>query len=149
MAPEMLQGNGYSFEVDWWSVGVVTYEMLAGHRPFEFDANKRDLQTLYTKIVCDTIDIPTWLSPDVADLVWNLLDKKPHCRLGALDIKWHPFFDGLKWSDVMAKKYQMPRPPPRRPVGSITSSQTRDSIFNQSEDNYEVCTYVAPVLIPH
>ncbi|XP_021915885.1 probable cAMP-dependent protein kinase catalytic subunit isoform X2 [Zootermopsis nevadensis] len=91
-----------------------------------------------SKIVCDTIDIPTWLSPDVADLVWNLLDKKPHCRLGALDIKWHPFFDGLKWGDVMAKKYQMPRPPPRRPVGSIASSQIRDSIFNRSEDNYEI-----------
>ncbi|KDR22549.1 hypothetical protein L798_02192 [Zootermopsis nevadensis] len=49
----------------------------------------------------------------------------------------------------MAKKYQMPRPPLRRPVGCIASSQIRDSIFNRSEDNYEVCTYVAPVLIPH
>ncbi|KDR24541.1 Chromosomal serine/threonine-protein kinase JIL-1 [Zootermopsis nevadensis] len=85
--------------------------MLAGHGPFESDGNVRDLQTLYTKIVLDKPDIPTWLSKYVADV-----DKNPDSHLdsakdGALDIRWHPFFDGLKWGDVMAKKYQMPRPP--------------------------------------
>ncbi|XP_021916475.1 cAMP-dependent protein kinase catalytic subunit gamma-like [Zootermopsis nevadensis] len=42
MVPEMIVGKGYSYEVDWWSIGVISFEMIVGEKPFQYDKHIND-----------------------------------------------------------------------------------------------------------
>lgn len=122
IAPEMLRGEDYGFSVDWWALGVLMYEMLAGRSPFDSvgaaenpDQNTEDY--LFQVILEKTIRIPRSLSVKAASVLKGFLNKNPAERLGChpetgfFDIVHHPFFKSIDW-DLLEQKQI---PPPFKP----------------------------------
>ena len=65
MAPEILLGNAYSYSVDWWSFGILLFDMLCGSPPFGGNNRKKTEENILSK----KLKIPRWLGPDVKDLI--------------------------------------------------------------------------------
>lgn len=110
LAPELLLAQGYTKVVDWWTLGVLFYEMLTGLPPF-FDENTNDM---YRKILQDPLRFPDDMDREARSLLIGLLDRNPAKRLGvngAAEIKAHPFFAQIDWRRLMAKKYAAPFKP--------------------------------------
>jgi len=79
LAPEILQGVGHGKPVDWWSLGTLVFEMLTGLPPFY----SRNMNHMYEKILKAELRCPTYLAPDVVDLIQKLLVRDPVRRLGS------------------------------------------------------------------
>ena len=111
LAPEILCRAGHGKAVDWWSLGTLLYEMIAGLPPF-YDTN---VQTMYRKIMEAPLHFPEHFWPETKSLLSGMLQRDVTKRLGyrgANEIKAHPFFRGVDWDAVMAKKIEpMFRPP--------------------------------------
>ena len=125
LAPELLHGQGYTKAVDWWTLGVLLYEMLTGLPPYvngathvpEDWANKvfrfydENTNEMYRKILAEPLHFP---SPDIVppaarDLLTKLLDRDATRRLGsngASEIKAHPFFHSIDWRKLLDRKYE-------------------------------------------
>jgi len=107
LAPELLLGHGYTKSVDWWTLGVLLYEMLTGLPPF-YDENTNEM---YRKILQDPLQFP---GPEIVpaaakDLLQRLLDRNPDRRLGAngaAEIKAHHFFANIDWRKLLQRKYE-------------------------------------------
>ena len=97
VAPEVLNKKGYGPEIDWWSVGVIFYEMLVGYVPFcSKDTSEACYKVLYWKKYV-TIPSHVRISKEAEDLIFKLINSSKN-RLGkngAKEIKDHPFFMGL------------------------------------------------------
>lgn len=107
LAPELLLGQGYTKTVDWWTLGVLLYEMLTGLPPF-YDENTNEM---YRKILSEPLHFPgPEIVPSAAkDLLTKLLDRNPEKRLGsqgASEIKAHPFFHSIDWRKLLQRKYE-------------------------------------------
>jgi serine/threonine protein kinase len=103
LAPEIWQGHSHGQEVDWWSVGVILYEMLVGVTPFAAES----LSVLFDNCVFRKLE---WGSdaehvPAAArDLIERLLEKRPEARLGsrgANEIKNHEYFKDVNWETLL------------------------------------------------
>lgn len=171
IAPEILQGVEYSFSVDWWALGVLLYEMLAGKSPFDIvgasdnpDCNTEDF--LFQVILERPIRIPRSLSVKAASILKGFLNKNPIDRLGChpetgfTDIVTHPFFKTIDWE--MLEQRQVP--PPYRPrlesdrdlanfppeftdePMQLTPDDQRD-IDNIDQSEFEGFEYVNPLLM--
>ncbi|XP_070162183.1 ribosomal protein S6 kinase alpha-5 isoform X3 [Polyergus mexicanus] len=99
MAPEVVRGGtaGHDIAVDWWSVGVLTYELLTGVSPFSLDGQNNQQEISKRILRNDPPSKPIHLSDIVWDFITRLLVKDPRRRLGggprdAKDLKEHPFF---------------------------------------------------------
>ncbi|KAK2582151.1 hypothetical protein KPH14_004511 [Odynerus spinipes] len=99
MAPEVVRGGsaGHDIAVDWWSVGVLTYELLTGASPFTVEGEKNTQQEISRRILKTEPPIPSHLNPTVRNFISRLLVKDPRQRLGggprdAKELKEHPFF---------------------------------------------------------
>jgi serine/threonine protein kinase len=112
LAPEIITGIGHGKAVDWWSVGIMLYEMLVGRPPFA----SQNRNQLYLNTIKGQITWPPSMSPLARDLLSRLLHRRPEERLGSRsieDIKNHPFFNGLDWARLEKKKVTPPfKPPP-------------------------------------
>lgn len=105
IAPEVIAGNGYTKDIDWWSYGVVVYEMYERAPPFTGATSKE---------MCDSILNTTPVYPQIRggaarDLISRLLEKDPRRRLGhgsrdAQAVKAHRYFSGVDWDDVLHKR---------------------------------------------
>ncbi|KAH9603657.1 hypothetical protein KSS87_009233 [Heliosperma pusillum] len=102
VAPEIIQGNGHDFAVDWWSLGVVLYEMLYGTTPFRGDNRK---ETFY-RILSKTPELVGETTP-LRDLIRKLLVKDPSQRITLEEIKGHDIFKGVDWEMIL----RLERPP--------------------------------------
>ena len=107
LAPELLHNKGYNKTVDWWTLGVLLYEMLTGLPPF-YDENVNEM---YRKILTAPLHFPgSDVVPAAAkDLLTKLLNRDPAKRLGAngsAEIKAHPFFHSIDWRKLLERKYQ-------------------------------------------
>ncbi|KAH9812180.1 Serine/threonine-protein kinase gad8 [Teratosphaeria destructans] len=107
LAPELLHGQGYTKAVDWWTLGVLVYEMLTGLPPF-YDENTNEM---YRKILAEPLTFPgpEIVPPAARDLLIKLLDRDPTRRLGtngASEIKAHPFFHSIDWRKLLDRKYE-------------------------------------------
>ena len=129
LAPELLLGQGYTKSVDWWTLGVLLYEMLTGLPPF-YDEN---VQEMYRKILEDPLRFPDDVDKDARHLLTALLTRDPSRRMGTggpADIKAHPFFKDIDWKRLMAKKIQ---PPFKPSVESAVDTSNFDAEFTSEE----------------
>ena len=119
IAPEVLNRTplGYSYEADWWSVGVVLFTMLTGFFPFlrtKTDATAK-------AIVREPLHFPSspQLSPQARDMCCRLLTKLPHERLHTMEeIERHPWYSGFDFVALREKRLKPPFVPD--PEGSNT-----------------------------
>ncbi|EHA8589273.1 serine/threonine-protein kinase OXI1 [Cocos nucifera] len=102
VAPEIIRGDGHDFAVDWWSLGVLLYEMLYGRTPFRGQNRK---ETFY-RILTMEPELTGEQTP-LRDLLRRLLEKDPGRRISCDGVKRHEFFRGVDWDAVL----QISRPP--------------------------------------
>uniref|UniRef100_H2TQC4 Protein kinase C n=1 Tax=Takifugu rubripes TaxID=31033 RepID=H2TQC4_TAKRU len=108
IAPEILLGQKYSFSVDWWSFGVLLYEMLIGQSPFHGD----DEDELFESIRMDTPHYPRWINKEAKDLIERFFERDPTRRLGIVgDIRLHPFFKMIDWPALERREVEPPFKP--------------------------------------
>ncbi|KAJ0173402.1 hypothetical protein K1T71_010551 [Dendrolimus kikuchii] len=141
IAPEILQELEYGPSVDWWALGVLVYEMLAGQPPFEAD-NEDDL---FESILHDDVLYPVWLSKDAVSILKGFMTKNPARRLGvaggAAGIRAHPFFRDMDWEALAQRRL---RPPFRPKVKSKREAANFDAEFTKEEP---VLTPVPPDVV--
>nr|ADZ96018.1 aPKC kinase polarity protein short isoform 2 [Paracentrotus lividus] len=122
IAPEILRGEDYDFSVDWWALGVLMFEMLAGRSPFDIvgNADHPDQNTedyLFQVILEKPIRIPRSLSVKAASVLKGFLNKNPIERLGCHpqtgfgDITGHPFFKTIDWERIESRQVTPPYKP--------------------------------------
>ncbi|KAK7275898.1 hypothetical protein RIF29_17024 [Crotalaria pallida] len=100
MAPEIVMGKGHDKAADWWSVGILLYEMLTGKLPFA-GGNRQKIQQ---KIIKDKIKLPAFLSSEAHSLLKGLLQKDDSKRLGGEEIKNHKWFKSVNWKKLEARE---------------------------------------------
>ena len=106
IAPEVFGQGGYDETVDWWSVGVILFEMLVGYPPFFADEPSVTCQKILHWKKTFTIPKEANLSPNAADLLLKMItDAEVRLgRNGSDEIKNHPFFSGFDWNGVRQRK---------------------------------------------
>ncbi|KAB5582189.1 hypothetical protein PHYPO_G00184300 [Pangasianodon hypophthalmus] len=114
IAPEILQEMLYGPSVDWWALGVLLYEMLSGHAPFEAE-NEDDL---FECILNEEIVYASWLSAEAVDVLKALLTKNPTRRLGCVAasggenaVMTHVFFSTIDWDKLNRREIEPPFKP--------------------------------------
>ncbi|XP_046871513.1 LOW QUALITY PROTEIN: protein kinase C theta type [Hypomesus transpacificus] len=109
IAPEILLGQKYGSSVDWWSFGVLLYEMLLGQSPF----HGHDEEELFQSIRTDDPCYPRWLTKDAKDILVKLFVREPEQRLGVKgNIRQHAFFKDTNWNVLEKRQVE----PPFRPT---------------------------------
>jgi len=109
LAPEIVSGQGHGRGVDWWTLGILIYEMLASFPPF-FD---KDQLSTYRKIINGKVRFPKYISPEAKDLIGRLLTLRQTKRLGVIKggadrIRISSWFSKYDW--VALKSQTMPAP---------------------------------------
>ena len=106
VAPEVLKKSGYDKDIDWWSVGIIFFEMLVGYAPF---CSKETTEVCYKVLNWkDFLNIPkkVKLSEEAKDLIYKLINNSDD-RLGkngSEEIKRHPFFKDVNWNNIRNSK---------------------------------------------
>lgn len=101
LAPEIVLRNPYGPEIDWWAMGILTYELLYGVTPFH-DSTKLKI---FKGILNEDPKFPDDADESIKSFISVLLVKEPEKRAKFKDIKDHPFFNGINFQDVLDKKY--------------------------------------------
>jgi serine/threonine protein kinase len=117
MAPEIVKRTpkGYNECVDWWSLGVIAFELVTGCSPFTVDGDQNTTHDIAQRILKKRVPFPKNIDPLAKSLIAGLLEKDASIRLGAKgvnEIKMHPFFQGLNWEMVEQRKM----PPAIKPI---------------------------------
>ncbi|GAA5948795.1 hypothetical protein JCM21900_005302 [Sporobolomyces salmonicolor] len=133
LAPEVLLGEPYSYEVDAWSAGTMLYEMLAGITPFYAE----DHATMYRRVLHDELtfdDIPEdrVFDEDTKSLLRGMLQRDPLLRMSDARIKRHPYFSMIEWAHVYHKRYVPPFVPVLNPLDPSDTSQFDDVFLSMA-----------------
>ncbi len=159
MAPEVVNRRGHTTAADWWSFGVLMFEMLTGALPFQGQHRKETM----AMILKAKLGMPQFLSPEAQSLLRQLFKRNPANRLGAAengveDIKKHPFFASIDFEKLLRKEIS----PPFKPAVSnaddtfyfdteFTSRTPKDSPglppSASAHQLFRGFSYIAPVLL--
>ncbi|KAF4118662.1 cAMP-dependent protein kinase catalytic subunit PRKX [Onychostoma macrolepis] len=125
LAPEVIQSKGHGRAVDWWALGVLIFEMLAGYPPF-FDDNPFGI---YQKILSGKLEFPRHLDFYVKDLIKKFLVIDRARRLGNMkngadDVKKHRWFKSVDWDSVPCRKLKPPIVPKVSHEGDTSNFDT-------------------------
>eukprot|EP00005_Dracoamoeba_jomungandri_P004596 CAMPEP_0174256576 /NCGR_PEP_ID=MMETSP0439-20130205/5797_1 /TAXON_ID=0 /ORGANISM="Stereomyxa ramosa, Strain Chinc5" /LENGTH=450 /DNA_ID=CAMNT_0015339247 /DNA_START=43 /DNA_END=1395 /DNA_ORIENTATION=- len=135
LAPEVLLGNKYGKEVDWWSLGTLMFEMLTSMPPFY----EEDVQLMYQKIMKEEIDYSPVLevADEVAvDFLKCILTRDPAERQSDPEVlKQHPYFAGLDWEAMYNKEITPPYIPP---VSAEDDTSQFDETFTRENPSLSV-----------
>ncbi|NWW80614.1 KS6A2 kinase, partial [Climacteris rufus] len=112
MAPEVVNRRGHTQSADWWSFGVLMFEMLTGSLPFQ----GKDRKETMALILKAKLGMPQFLSIEAQSLLRALFKRNPSNRLGAgfdgvEEIKRHPFFATIDWNKLYRKEIKPPFKP--------------------------------------
>lgn len=112
LAPEMIQTKGHGKSVDWWALGILIFEMLAGYPPFYDDTP----YGIYQKVLACKIEYPDYIKSKARNIISRLLCPDKRERLGcgeggASDVMRHPWLQSISWTDCYKKKLKAPHIP--------------------------------------
>lgn len=106
IAPEIFGKSGYDEKVDWWSLGVIFFEMVVGYPPFYSEDPKLTCQKILNWKKTFKVPRDASLSKDAIDLIYKLVCDKDN-RLGtngSEEVKRHPYFNGINWKTIRSGK---------------------------------------------
>ena len=131
IAPEVLLNKGHGKGVDWWTLGILMFEMMTGQPPFVDD----DPMGIYQQILAGKVTFPRHFDRNAKSLVKKLLiadlTKRYGClKNGAGDIKKHKWFNGFDYNQLLARAMQAPVIPP-------VASQSDTSNFDPYPDSVD------------
>ncbi|XP_062996182.1 ribosomal protein S6 kinase alpha-1 isoform X1 [Elgaria multicarinata webbii] len=112
MAPEVVNRQGHTQSADWWSYGVLMFEMLTGALPFQ----GKDRKETMSLILKAKLGMPQFLSSEAQSLLRALFKRNPANRLGsspdgAEEIKRHPFYSTIDWNKLFRREIKPPFKP--------------------------------------
>lgn len=133
LAPEIILNKGHGKAVDWWTLGILLYEMLVGIDPFNDD----DPMMIYQNVIKGKILFPNTIDKDAKHLIKHFLVADTTKRYGCLrngvgDIIDHKFFAGFDWRSLIFMKME----PPYIPV--IKNISDTSNFSNYPDSNKEV-----------
>ncbi|XP_022652617.1 ribosomal protein S6 kinase alpha-5-like isoform X2 [Varroa destructor] len=147
MAPEVVKASttGHDYCADWWSVGVLTYELLTGASPFTVEGEKNNQAEISKRILRNQPPMPSTISSEARDFIEKLLIKDPTKRLGggsggAEELKAHRFFRGINWIALANKQISAPFVP------KITNEL---DVSNFSEEFTSMIPADSPAVVPN
>ncbi|KAI3673154.1 hypothetical protein L6452_39270 [Arctium lappa] len=130
LAPEILLGTEHGYAADWWSVGVILFELITGTPPFNSDHPER----IFYNILNAKIPWPSFpneMSNEAQDMINRFLNHDPNQRLGAhgsSEVKAHPFFRGVNWDTLAMQKVAfVPHPDSIDDTSYFVSRHSRSS----------------------
>jgi len=131
IAPEVLLNKGHGKPVDWWTLGILIYEMVVGYPPFVDE----DPMGIYQKILSGKIVFPKMFDKNAKGLVKKLLTADLGKRYGNLkcgveDIKTHKWFKDVNWEDLLEKKIT----PPFKPAVKNASDTSNFDDYPDSDE---------------
>jgi len=132
LAPEIVTGQGHGKGVDWWTLGILIYEMLASFPPFFDD----EPMMTYRKIIQGKFKYPRYLSAQSKDLITKLLKPKSTKRIGVIKggvdlIRNHAWFADFSWDELRNLTLN---PPIKNKVKSPTDLSNFDHFTEKKED---------------
>jgi serine/threonine protein kinase len=129
LAPEILKGIGHDKAVDYWSLGALLYEMLAGMPPFY----SRDRNQMFRNILEKPVEMKPHFTPEACSLLSALLVVPPSKRMSnPYDMKRHEFFRGIDWEKLQRREV---KPPFRPNVSGIKDLRYFDKMFTEESVN--------------
>ena len=131
MAPEVILGEGYSFQIDIWSIAICMFEFICGKVPFGEDED--DTMDVYYAIVNENLIFPSFVHDnDFKLLIQKMLTKNPISRMSKLSqIKNHIWFSNFNWDDLMSLNMKAPFIPKL----NISEEDDKHIIFDEYAKN--------------
>lgn len=126
LAPEIIAKMPYSFAVDWWALGILTFELLYGRTPFTGENNAK----LFHEIRFSRPSWPRTASMETIDFIAMLIEKDPAKRATFEQIKSHPWYDGWNFEDILMKRVR----PKHVPVQGSTQEPINFDVTFTMED---------------
>lgn len=142
LAPEIVLSKGYGRAVDFYALGILIYEMLAGFPPFYHENHMK----LYDNIVNSEPRFSSSFDPVAKDLVIRLLEKNPAKRLGVQaggisDIKNHVWFKDVKWDLLQARTIRAPYKPKISSAGDCSNFDVYPEETEEEKKSAQVMTF--------
>lgn len=113
LAPEIIKDEGHGFTVDWWTLGILIYELTTGRTPFLHKNTSQTTKLIKSgKIIFpDPLRHRIEMSEEFKDFITQLLHKNPRKRLGhrgKKEVMAHPWFDDIDWKKIYKKEVKPP-----------------------------------------
>ncbi|XP_060773666.1 protein kinase C, eta, b isoform X3 [Neoarius graeffei] len=162
IAPEIILEEPYGMCVDWWAMGVLLFEMLCGHAPFEAETEDE----LFECILRDEVIYSSWLSNEAEDILRGFLMKDASHRLGCIKrdggeeaITAHPFFRDLDWEKLRNRELEPPFKPRIKSSEDVnnfdpdftqeepTLTPIEEALIPLNQDDFKDFSYTAPELL--
>ncbi|VDN59237.1 unnamed protein product [Dracunculus medinensis] len=139
LAPEVFTHQGHGKAVDWWSLGILIYEMMVGVPPFQ----GRNVNEIFDNIRSGKLRFTRTFDFLAKDLVKKLLHTDQHQRLGNLkngakDVMNHKWFSDIAWTDLIERKI----PPPIKPSISSNGDTTNFEAYEEDDSEEVVRIYL-------
>ncbi|CAF0811608.1 unnamed protein product [Adineta ricciae] len=122
LSPELFKGTGHHKSTDWWSLGILLFEMLTGYTPFNPNQNEIEIPS---RVLAGRISWPRTIDDVTKSFIKKLLIQNADKRLGAgkngsREVKEQAIFSSIKWDDVYARKLKPPIVPPLEHPGDTS-----------------------------